>query len=175
MNGLLHKINWIDIFFLIVFLRICLVAAKNGLPTEFFKLLGTVVATYISFHYFKAGARFLEKTLALNTQDPLAVTIADVFSFTVLLIFSYLAVIFLRQLFVRLIKLEAHPGFDKWGAFVLGALRAVLFFSLLLSFLAFTNVNYFRKSIDNSFSGNRIYTVAPGVHNFLWNHLFSKF
>jgi len=175
LNGLLHKINWIDIFFLIVFLRICLVAAKNGLPTEFFKLLGTVVATYISFHYFRAGARFLEQALSLNVKDPLAVTVADVFAFTVLLIFSYLAVIFLRQLFVRLIKLEAHPGFDKWGALVIGALRAVLFFSLLLSFLVFTNVEYFKSSIDNSFSGKRIYSVAPGTHNFIWNHLLSKF
>lgn len=175
MNGLLHKINWVDIFFLIVFLRICLVAAKNGLPTEFFKLLGTVVATYISFHYFKAGARFLEKALSLNVKDPLAVTVADVFAFTVLLIFSYLAVIFLRQLFVRLIKLEAYPGFDKWGALVIGALRAVLFFSLLLSFLVFTNIEYFKQSIDNSLSGSRIYSIAPGTHNFIWNHLLSRF
>lgn len=175
MDGLLNKINWVDVLFLICFLRICLVSAKNGLPTEFFKLLGTVVATYISFHYFKAGAAFLEKALSLNVKDPLAVTVADVFSFTVLIVFSYLAVIFLRSLFVRLIQLEAHPAFDKWSALTLGVFRAVLFFSLFLSWLVLTDVGYFQKSIDNSFSGKRIYQAAPGTHNFIWNHLLSKF
>lgn len=175
MDGLLHKINWVDVLLLICLVRICLVAAKNGLPTEFFKLLGTVVATYISFHYYKAGASFLEKALSLNVKDPLAVTIADIFSFTLLAICGYLILMVLRSLFVRLIQMEAHRGIDKWGALLLGLLRVVLFFSLFLSFLRFMNVDYFKESISNSLTGKRIYKVAPATHNFIWDHLLSKF
>ena len=175
MAGLLHKINWVDILLLVCFIRVCLVAAKNGLPTEFFKLLGTVIATYISFHYFKSVAAFLEKAVSLNTKDALVATSVDLFSFLALAICSYLVIVILRTVFVRLIQMEAHPGFDKWGALVLGALRGILFCSLFISILLFMNVNYFKESVNNSLSGKRIFRVAPGTHNFIWNHLLSKF
>ncbi|MDD5595298.1 MAG: CvpA family protein [Candidatus Omnitrophica bacterium] len=175
MAGLLHKINWVDIVLLVCFIRICLVAAKNGLPTEFFKFLGTVVATYISFHYFKPAAAFLEKTLSLNTKDTLVATSADILSFLALAIAGYLVVLILRLAFARLIQMEAHPGFDKWGALALGVLRGILFSSLFISLLLFMNVNYFKESVNNSLSGKRIFRVAPGTHNFIWNHLLSKF
>jgi len=54
-------------------------------------------------------------------------------------------------------------------------LRGILISSLFISLLLFMNVNYFKESVNNSLSGKRIFRVAPATHNFIWNHLLSKF
>ncbi len=49
--NIIKQLNWVDIFVLIVLLRTAYISRKAGLPREFFKLLGTVLAIYLSLHF----------------------------------------------------------------------------------------------------------------------------
>ncbi|MFA4984126.1 MAG: CvpA family protein [Candidatus Omnitrophota bacterium] len=165
------QINWVDIFFLILLLRICYVSLKNGMPIEFFKLLGTIAATYLSLHYYVALASFLSnrflKGASLQTLSFL--------SFLVLAIAGYAAFFLLRQVFFKLIKVEPLPGLNKWAGVIFGLLRGLLFLSLVLLVFAVSPLGYLKKSAADSYSGKPIFKIAPRVYEVIWNGIFCKF
>ena len=49
---IIKQFNWVDIFVIILSVRVLYIAVKNGLPVELFKLLGTIAAIYLSLHYY---------------------------------------------------------------------------------------------------------------------------
>ena len=48
----LKQINWVDIFAVILLIRVCYISIKTGFLTEIFKLLGTVCAILLACHYY---------------------------------------------------------------------------------------------------------------------------
>jgi len=168
---ILKQINWIDIFVVIILLRICYISIRNGMPLEFFKLLGTLVATYLSLQYYAILVGILKEHLPKN----IAVELAAFITFIILAAVGYLVLVLLRQVFFKFVKVEPIPTLNKWAGVIFGVLRGFLFLSLILFALVLSPLPYFKNSVKVSYSGKFILKIAPRTYNLIWNGLVSKF
>lgn len=170
--NILKQCNWVDVFFVILLIRICYVAIKNGFSVELFKLLGTISAAYLSLHYYiifpdyivgRIGGKFI----------PLEYL--TFFSFVGLAILGYLIFILLSKVFSRFIQMEAVPNLNRWGSLILSIIRSFLLVSLIIFIFVIAPTAYFRNSVNNSYSGKRLFKIAPTTYTWLWNSIMSKF
>ncbi|MDD5165908.1 MAG: CvpA family protein [Candidatus Omnitrophica bacterium] len=170
--GVLKQLNWVDILFIIVLIRICYAAVKSGFLAEFFKILGTVFATFLSLHYCTALTDYVKDFAPLK---PVSVEFLDLISYLILAIVGYLVFVVLRIAILRFVKMEAVPKLDKWGAFILGFLRGFLLNSLIVFALITSTIPYLKHSAFNSYSGETVFKIAPSVYSGIWNSFASKF
>jgi len=170
--NIISQLNWVDLVIIILLFRIGYIAIKNGLQVEIFKLLGTILAIYASLHYYTITSDYV-RSLINKKEVPLE--FLDFLSFSVLAILSYLAFVLLRSIFYRFIKMEAVPRLNKWGGFVLGLGRAFLLAGLVVFALTVSSITYLRNSAAGSYSGRRLFNVAPAAYSWLWNSIASKF
>lgn len=169
---ILKQLNWVDFFVIIIILRIGYIAIKNGLPIEFFKLLGAVLAVYLAMHYYTLWSNFLGGRLG---QGKMPLKLLDFLSFLILVILGQFIFIFLRNIFCRFIKMEATPILNKWGGLILGIARAGLVTSLIIFILVISSIGYLKNSVKDSYSGKYLIKVAPDTYGILWNKVASKF
>jgi uncharacterized membrane protein required for colicin V production len=168
----LKQFNWVDIFFVIVLLRACYVAVKNGFPAEFFKLLGVILATYLSLHYY---INFSDYINSFTGKRNLPLEYLTFITFLVLVAAGFLLFALLGKLVSRFIHLEAVPVLNKWGSFILAIARSFLFVSLIIFIFVISPGTYFKNSVANSYSGKRLFKIAPATYTCLWDGVMSKF
>jgi len=170
--NIITKINWVDIFVVIVLLRVSYVSVNTGLPAEIFKLLGTISAIYLSLHYYASLQDFVVN-LAGFKSIPLGlytlVTVA-ILSFSGYAVFSVL-----RNFFLRLLNFENVSALFKLLGLGIGALRGILLSSLLIFMMVISGYDYFKTSVKDSYSGKFIFKIAPATYTFLWNGVSSRF
>ncbi|MDD5552981.1 MAG: CvpA family protein [Candidatus Omnitrophica bacterium] len=160
-----------DIFFLIIFIRVAYVALKNGFPAELFKLLGTLFAIYLSLHYYVDLSDYLTGQVKINfLPEYLAL-----FSFAALALFGYFSFAFLGRLLSRFMQMEAAPKLNKWGGLILGLARSFLLASLIIFSFVVIPLGYFKHSVRDSYYGKRLLAIAPGAYTWLWQSVVSKF
>ncbi len=170
---ILKGLNWLDIAVVIFLFRIVYVAMNSGLPVELFKLLGTLLAIYLSLHYYTNLSDYLGSLIPSLKNIPL--DFMDFISFIVLAVLGYIIFVFLREGFSRFIKMEAVPYLNKYAGMLLGIIRSFLFTGLLIFILAISTINYFGESVKSSYLGNRFFKITPAIYSFLWNNVMSKF
>lgn len=168
----LSKFNFLDYIILIVFLRICYIAAKMGLSVEIFKFLGVIFSIYIALHYYTGISdiiqrRFLPKVMPLE--------FVDFIFFVLFIVLGHLCFLGLRVVFSRFIQLDAIPKINQFLGLVLGFGRGILIVGLLSFALAISSIAYFRSSVKHSYLGSKAFIVLPQTYNWLWNNIFSKF
>ena len=171
-SSIIKSINWVDICVIILLLRICYIALKNGFVHEIFKVFATVTALYFSLHYYSVLAGGIRSRLNLNTQ---ALVSLDFFIFITLVILVYLVFFFLRKIFSKALKIEIIPALNKWGSFIFGLARALLLASLLMFMLLLSGVGFLNRGVQESYCARYIAGIAPAVYSSLWHGIFSKF
>ena len=171
--NILKQINWVDIFVLILTLRICFIAVKSGFPVELFKFIGTLTAIYLALQYYLVLSNYLKGWFSLGGRVPLK--FLEFLVFFALAVGGYYIFVLLRSIFYRFLKMEAVSALNKWGSLVLGIARAALLASLIMFTLAVSNVGYFRNSVRESYLGQRLFSVAPDTYTWIWNSIISKF
>lgn len=170
---IIKKLNWVDVFVIIILVRIGYVAFKTGFTIELFKLLGTVFAIYVSLHYYTVISDTILRRGATTEKVPLEFT--DFVSFLLLVIAGYLVFVFLRSVFYRFIKMEVAPNLQKWGGLVLGMLRGFLCVSLIIFILVICSFDYSKDSVKDSYTGKSLFKIPPATYSWLWNNVTSKF
>lgn len=173
LKDIVIQTNWVDIFILVIFIRICYMAVANGFPVECFKLLGTLSAIYISLHYYTLFTDFIRQRAQSAEKIPLE--FLDFVFFIVLVLLGYSIFVAIRILFVNLIKMEAVPKLNKAGGFILGFGRAFLFSGLIMYMLTISTIRYFKDSVVDSYFGSRFFKIGPATYSWVWNKLTSKF
>jgi len=168
---ILKQINWIDIFVVIILLRICYISIKNGMPLEFFKLLGIFTAAYLSLHYYVSLAVFFNECLPKNIPEGLVGFTA----FIILAALGYLIWVLLRQVFFKFVKVEPVPKLNKWAGIIFGVSRGFLFLSLIFFAFVISPLPYLKNSVKYSYSGKFIFKIAPRTYGIIWSSLVSKF
>jgi len=169
---ILRQFKWLDVVIVILFIRICYVALKNGFSSELFKFLGTLSAIYISFHYYTILSDMLQKQTRLNGMP---LDFVDFFIFIVLVLIGYFIFVVLRMFLSRFMQLEAVSALNKWGGLCLGVMRAFFLIGLLSFILVISSTVYLSQSVKSSYLGKRSFAIAPNTYRWLWNNLFSKF
>lgn len=171
--NVIQRFNWVDIFVIILSLRILYIAFKTGFVSELFKLLGTLLAVYIGLHYYTAFSDLLRSRFGVEKKIPL--DFLDFICFILLVAIAYLVGILFRQVFCRLIKLEAVPKLNQWGGFVIGVFRAVLLSGLFAFIFSITTIHYLHNKVAESYFGNSLIKVAPQAYSSIWYGFMSKF
>jgi membrane protein required for colicin V production len=169
---LLSKFNFLDFIILIIFFRICYIAAKVGLSVEIFKFLGVLFSTYISLHYYTAFSDLLKRRF-LPKEMPLE--FMDFVTFSVIIIVVYLFFVVLRSLLFRFVQLNAIPRINQIAGFILGIGRGFLVIGLLTFALGISSVDYLRNAVKYSYLGSKAVVIAPQTYNWFWGNIFSKF
>jgi len=169
----IKQFNWVDILVVILLIRICYVSVKTGFPVELFKLLGIVSAIYLACHYYVKVGAFLNNRIPLEGAGWLK--FSTFLAFLLLGLVGYFVFMVIRNFLMALIKMEAISLLNRWGALMLGIIRAALFVSLLLFTLAVSNSNYLKNSLTNSFLSPRFLKLTPAVYGVLWNNLLCRF
>lgn len=171
---IIKQFNWLDIFIIIVLLRIGYVAIKTGIPVEFFKFLGTIAAIYLAMHYYTGLVDWLMQR-AHVAKEKVPLEFLDFISFILLALAGYLVLLSLRVVFSHFIKMEAAPKLNKWLGLGLGIARGFLLVSLIIFVLAISSIPYLKRGVVNSYFGRRIVNLAPNTYSWLWNKITSKF
>lgn len=170
--NILRQLNWLDIFVVIVLIRVCLVALKNGFPVELFKLLGVVVAVYASLHYYSRLGAYASAVAGLKNISP---GLLGFISLITIALAALFASSFLRRIFFQLVKVEAVSNLNKWGGFFVGVVRGFLFLSLVLFIFIASGSAYLQRSVAVSFSGKKIFKLAPRAYSVIFKGVVSKF
>ncbi len=171
--NILKQINWVDIFVLIVVLRICYVSVKSGFPAEIFKLCGTLTALYVALHYYAPLADYLNGLFSLGGRVS-----SEFQRFVIFLVLAgagYGIFVLLRNIFSHFIKMEALSALNKWGGLVLGLVRSALSVSLILFIMTISSIGYLKTSVENSYLGTKLFCAAPDTYTWIWSNIASKF
>ncbi|MFA5090459.1 MAG: CvpA family protein [Candidatus Omnitrophota bacterium] len=172
LSAIIKQLNWVDVFILIVLLRIIYIAIKNGLFPELFKLLGTVFALYLSWHYYSRLSEAISGRLSLTGASLQTVALLI---FLGLASVGYLFFGLLRRIFCRLFKMESLPKLDKWGGFILGIARGLIYCGMLLFMFAISPIPYLNQSLGRSYFAAQVLEVPNRVYTLLWQVVVSKF
>lgn len=170
--NILEQFNWVDIFFVILLIRIGYIARKNGFTRELFKLLGTLAAIYLALHYYIIFPDYIIQNTGVKN---IPLEYFTFFSFLVLAILGYLIFVLFSRAFSRFIQMEAVPNLNKWGSLILSIIRGFLLLSLIIFIFVIAPRGYFRNSVHNSYSGKRLFRIAPATYTWIWNSIISKF
>lgn len=172
MQNILSRLNWVDFVIIILFVRICYIALKNGFPVELFKFFGTIASIYLSLHYYTTVSDFLDARLS---SEILSLDFLDVICFIVLVLISYLAFVILRMAFLHVVKIEAVSLLNRWGGLVLGLARGILWTGIITYFLTISTITYINESVKNSYLAKYNIEIPLVIYRSLWNGLSSKF
>lgn len=168
----LKNFNWVDLVAIILFFRICYLAAAKGVITEIFKLLGVVCAIYLSMHYFTVLSDFFRLHKGTHV---IPLSFLDFLSFIILIVIGYLIFVLLRLILGRFAKMETTPKISRIGGLILGFARAYLCVSLVIFSLAISSISYFRKSAEKAYYGRFLFRSNVDTYAWMWNKFFSKF
>jgi uncharacterized membrane protein required for colicin V production len=169
---ILAKFNFLDFIILLVFFRICYMAAKMGLSVEIFKFLGVLFSIYIALHYYTTFSNLMQKRF-LPEQMPLE--FMDFITFFLLIVLGYLCFIGLRSILSRFIQLNAIPKVNQLLGLILGIGRGFLIVGLISFSLVISSVTYLSGSVEHSYLGSKAFVILPQTYGWLWNNIFSKF
>jgi uncharacterized membrane protein required for colicin V production len=172
MLNFIKHINWVDLFVITLLLRVCYIAAGTGIMIEFFKITGTILATYFSLHYYTRLANILHERFWLES---IPLVFLDFICFLILAAVVYLLFVFLRNIFCRFVKMDTVENLNKWGGLIVGVARSFLLVSLFTFGFALSNFGYLEESLQNSYTGRRIFSLAPSVYRWSWENITSKF
>ncbi len=167
------QLNWIDFLILIILFRIGYVAIRSNIAVELFKLAGTVLAIYLAFHYYTVLSDFIRHRIHIGKKMP--VDFFDFVCFLFLVGVGYMAFVGLREVFCRVVKMDAIPTLNRWGAFVIGLSRGVLVCGLVIFMFVISTISFLKNSTVKSYSGKYLYGIGPSVYSSIWEGLMSKF
>lgn len=157
---LFEQSNLIDLFFLILFLRIVYIAITRGTLCESFKLAGLLIGGLLAFHFYNSFGQKLGSKIAFLSKGHLSFV-------SFLLIFSCVILIFIlfRLIVTSFFKVNEISFPERWLLFVMGAFRATFLISVIffIYFLFPAHSKYPSKSISYNLCKNfapKIYAAA---------------
>jgi uncharacterized membrane protein required for colicin V production len=154
------RLNWVDIFVIIIVMRISYVAFQDGLSHQIFPLIGTIGTAVIALHYYHNIALYL-----YQNAIKLPVKALDFLSFILLLVGVGLIFKLLRNLSDKIINVTWHPLVEKGGGLLFGFMRSCVVASVILMILALMPLSYLQHSIrDRSMMGMHFLRIMPNIY-----------
>jgi len=168
-RDILNNIIWLDILMGGIVLRCLFIGATRGLVVEILKLIGVLVAVFITQHYFVSFARFLHEFVAAPEF------MAEILAFVVLWIIVVVLFKFLREGITLFLKKKDISNAKRWLGGLLGISRGVLICSLLFPLIFLTGSEYLNKTARSSFTGFYIVDLAPRMYSRIFDDIIKIF
>jgi uncharacterized membrane protein required for colicin V production len=164
----INTLNWVDIVILGLAIRIIFIGMQTGVMTEFIKVLGLILALFLSFQYYILIGGFLK----IGGKIPDGFFLAGGFLviwFVVTIIFM-----FLRQGLFILFTVQTITAVDKWGGAILAVGRFVLTASMVLFVFFVTGNEYLQTKAVDAFSCKYLVDVAPRLYKGMSDKFVSR-
>jgi len=147
----------IDLFFLILLLRIIYIAVLKGVLRESFKVAGFLVGSLIAFQYYSIFADQVTRKISFLNKGSLCFI-----SFLLILLSIQVVFMFLRVIVCCVHKKEEISLLERRLTFFVGTARAILTTSVVMfmMYLSPLDAKYFNESI----SYNAFKNIAPKVY-----------
>jgi len=168
-NGLINKLNWVDIVVAIVFLRTISIGVKRGFVVELFKLFATACGIFVSLHFYTRISEFI------ITHSPLTAELLDPVVLGGLLVLVLVVFKFIRDGLMIAFHIQPIPFIDKWGGLFLSLARGFLVVSIVVLFIFLIPIEYFKNSVESSFSKSYLIELSPKTYAFVFENIYSKF
>lgn len=169
MFSLVNQLRWADIIVVIIIVRCIYIGIKRGFAVEFFKLAGTVLASFACLHYYSVIGGLLSKPEIIPAD--LGNFIAFIALFALFLFFSYL----IREMFLFLIKLQPIEALDKWGGAFLGGIRSIFLSGLILLIFIVSPMGFLEKGAKTSFFGIHTFGTVAKTYSFISERIVKVF
>jgi uncharacterized membrane protein required for colicin V production len=155
--NIVGKPGIIDIFFLILFLRVVYVAVSRGALREASRVVGLISAAFFAFHYYPNLADLVQAKVSFINPDYL-------YAVSFFLIFATIGIVFsLLNLIISLFLPKAESSVKKRiGLLITGAFRGFFLLSTIFFFLNLVSFN--PGYIKNSLSYNLSKKIAPKLY-----------
>ena len=153
----IFKAEFIDLFFLILCLRVIYISISRGLISENFKIAGILFSSFFAFQYFAfLGDVLQNKVFFLNVEY------LHLASF-ILIFFATYTVFGLVRLIVTLLCRKRESSIGKnWLLLCMGVFRAIFLSSVIIFVLCLSPLD--SKHFRNSISFNLFSDVAPNIY-----------
>jgi len=151
------KADFIDLFFLILCLRVVYISVSRGLVSENFKVAGIFFSSFFAFQYFASLGDVLQnRVLFLNTEYLYLASF-------ILIFFVTNAVFSLARLIATfLYKKRESTVSENWLLFFIGVFRAAFLSSVIIFALRLSPLD--SKYFSNSISSNIFGGIAPNIY-----------
>jgi uncharacterized membrane protein required for colicin V production len=157
---ILSKINWVDVFVLILMLRMSYVAFMDGLSHEIFPLFGSIAVFVITLHYYKTLGGMISQGMGNVPSD-----ITNLLGFVVLVVVAGFVVKFLKVIIDKIVKVQWHPVIEKFGGLFAGIVKAYVITAIVLTVMALIPLPYLQWSVkERSLTGRYFLVAGPEMH-----------
>jgi uncharacterized membrane protein required for colicin V production len=155
----------IDIFFLILCLRILYISVSRGIVCEVLKIIGLLAGALFAFQYYSSIAATASNKIPFFRKEHLE----GVVFFLILLVIG-IVFHFVQLIVTFLFKREQIPRGERWLSFFLGGTRVSFSLSViifLLSLFSFTPQDIYRTISYGLFKNiaPKVYLVSFGFYN----------
>lgn len=158
---ILSKINWVDVFVVILMVRMSYVAFMDGLSHEIFPFFGTLIVFVLSLHYYARLGALISQNLGNMPAE-----ISNCLGFIILVVVFGVIVKFLKLILDRIVKVQWHPVIEKFGGLFVGILKAYLITAMVLTIIAMVPLSYLKWSIkDRSLTGKYVLMAGPEIYS----------
>lgn len=158
--GIITRINWVDVFILILLLRMGYVAFRDGLSREIFPLIGSVVLIVVSLQSYKSLGSWLSQKFFSMPLD-----MANLLAF--LLLSAGIGLLFklVKAVLDRIIKVEWHPIIERFGGIIAGVVRSFITAGIVLTIIVLMPLPYLRWSVcERSLTGKYFLGIGPAIY-----------
>ena len=157
----------IDLFFLILCLRIIYISVSKGALQEGFKIAGLLLSSLFAFHLFSFLGNSLSNKVTIISKDYLYFI-----SFLVIFLGIGAIINLIRLILALLFKREEVPKSERWAGLLIGGFRASYLSSIILFLLYLSplGLQYFNDTISYKIFKK----IAPKVY-LLSFEAYSKF
>jgi len=156
------KINWVDIFIVILLIRTSYIGFTQGLVYELLTIAGVFGAILLTVHNYEALGGFFYEDVNLP------IDFSNLLSFSILALGVIFLFRYVRNGLYRFLKFEIFPTLEKYGGIAAGFLRGSLIASTVLLGLLLIPNDYISQSIQRrSAMGNAFLRIVPASYNYV--------
>lgn len=157
---ILHRINWVDIFIVIVMLRASYLAFQHGLSHEIFPLFGACLMVSVALRYYTTLSGLFARYV-LNLPP----SILDLAGFIAILVGAGFFCKVVGGLLENIIKVTWHPFVERFGGLLIGVIKASVVTSMCIIVLMLVPLSYLQQSVrDRSLMGARFMRIGPNIY-----------
>ncbi|MCK5213989.1 MAG: CvpA family protein [Candidatus Omnitrophica bacterium] len=168
-EDILKNTNWLDIITVAILLRCVYIGISKGLVAEELKLVGVLVAMFITQHYFVVFADFLHDFVAIP------VFMAEITAFVILWLIVLVLFKFIREGLFLFLKKKSVSGGKRIIGGLLGISRGVLICSLLFPIMFLSGSEYLDKTARSSFAGFYIIDLSSKAYKEIFSYIVKPF
>ena len=148
MSELFNRVNWVDLFALILLLRICYVSSYIGVGKQILPLFLLAVMLPITMYNYREIAAFFVNRYSITPSYCYFLS----FAITVMVLSAgYRMIIRLSGVLFPVMQGEAI-GIEKLGGVLLGTARSLVIIGMLMIGLLLMPLNFIEDSVKNSYS-----------------------